>query len=715
MGAETRKINRSLMIGWTIIALVLFVSYIGEYLKGVRTGTYVVVFLICTIIPCLYCIYRYRRWPDSDKLKIYIVAGYFIMYLFSMITGSTNMVFSYILPMLSLLVLYHQPKLIMWTGIASVIVNLYFIASRFLSGELGIVNSKDAEIQIALILLCFGGSYAATLIYDEITKQNINFMVELEEKNRQNQQMTFQTIMTIVNTIDAKDQYTKGHSQRVSEYSVAIAKELGMAEEELEKIRYIALLHDIGKIGVPDNILNKQGKLTNEEFALMKMHTVVGGEILKDIKTVEGLDVGAKYHHERYDGRGYPDGLKGEDIPYIARIICVADAYDAMTSNRVYRKRLSTEDVEKEIERCIGSQFDPDIGAVFLKLLREKRIDDISPDHYVETKGTNPNMANQLLQKVLESTGGFVDASNELDLLTSIYNKKRGEELLDVYLSNSDGCLIVIDVNTLHNINEQYGVVRGDLYLKTTVHLLNTVFDDKILYRNDGDEFICFLCGVMDLTKLEKMVSEFFQKLEKAKAEDKVLDELTFSVGAAFSGISRHDREELYSCAIRALAAAKKKGGNSFCEFQSLYVDKTQNLSKIDLENLIMGIRGQNEYSNTFREIYPEFVRTIGYIKKVSERNEHKMHLVLFTVLAADEGNASLTQKAEVMGIMHRAVALSLRSNDVTTQFSSSQWIVIFMDLDQEETETLINNIVSSFYKMNTCKSYSVSYDIAEL
>ena len=146
MGTEIRKINKSLMIGWSIIAAVLFVSYIGEYLKGVRTGIYVLEFLVCTILPCIFCIFQYRKKPDSGRLKLYIVVGYFVMYLFSMITGSTNMVFSYILPLLSLLILYHQPKLILYTGIASMAVNIYFVAMQFANGEINVQTSKEAEI-----------------------------------------------------------------------------------------------------------------------------------------------------------------------------------------------------------------------------------------------------------------------------------------------------------------------------------------------------------------------------------------------------------------------------------------------------------------------------------------------------------------------------------------------------------------------------------------
>ena len=163
---------------------------------------------------------------------------------------------------------------------------------------------------------------------------------------------------------------TNGHSTRVARYSRLIAEKMGYEGEELDRIYYIALLHDCGKIGIPDNILSKPDKLTDEEFQIIKSHTVQGGEILDRFKSLEGVNEGALYHHERYDGKGYPKGLAGEEIPLIARIICVADSFDTMNSNRVYRKKLTKECIISEIEQNKGRQFDPEIADIMLKLLR---------------------------------------------------------------------------------------------------------------------------------------------------------------------------------------------------------------------------------------------------------------------------------------------------------------------------------------------------------
>jgi len=188
-------------------------------------------------------------------------------------------------------------------------------------------------------------------------------------------EMGNETIMAIARTVDAKDIMTSQHSQRVSEYSVLIAKKYGFSEEEVDNLRNAALLHDIGKIGIPDAILNKPDKLTDEEYEKMKMHATLGADILKDFTLVEHAAEGAKYHHERYDGSGYPDGLKGDDIPLYGRIIAIADAFDAMTANRVYRKRLSFEQVMSELENGRGTQFDPELLDLFLGLLDEGDID----------------------------------------------------------------------------------------------------------------------------------------------------------------------------------------------------------------------------------------------------------------------------------------------------------------------------------------------------
>ena len=371
---EERFVNHYLIIGWTAINMILFIAYLLELVKGTRSALYFIVFSAIIWIPELVIFIIYKKKPHTNRLKYYIVIGYLVMYSFVMITGNTLLVFTYILPMLSFLILYHNKKLILYMGIAALVLNLVFIAIWYFRGDISIHNSRDYEIQVALLALCFGGCYVAARVYDNINSRNHRFIKKLNDNSILIQEVTLQSITAIANTIDAKDEYTKGHSQRVAEYTYAIARELGLSEKEAADIRYVALLHDIGKIAIPDSILNKAGRLTNDEFAIMKSHSEEGAKILKDIQLLPELDVGAKYHHERYDGTGYPSGLKGDEIPFTARIICVADSYDAMSSNRVYRPRLSDDDILKELERCMGTQFDPEVTAAFIHLLKEGKV-----------------------------------------------------------------------------------------------------------------------------------------------------------------------------------------------------------------------------------------------------------------------------------------------------------------------------------------------------
>ena len=191
------------------------------------------------------------------------------------------------------------------------------------------------------------------------------------QRHERDNEIINESIETFTGFIDAKDPYTNGHSKRVARYTRMIAERMGYEGEELDRIYYTALLHDCGKIGVPDNILGKPGKLTDDEFRIIKSHTVIGGDILRSFKSLENVGEGALYHHERYDGTGYPEGRAGEAIPLIARMICVADSFDAMNSNRVYRHKLTRELILREIETNKGLQFDPQIADVMLKLLRD--------------------------------------------------------------------------------------------------------------------------------------------------------------------------------------------------------------------------------------------------------------------------------------------------------------------------------------------------------
>ena len=205
----------------------------------------------------------------------------------------------------------------------------------------------------------------------ELTRLQNHLMQEVSRKTHENNMMFFQIVRAMTEAIDAKDSYTKGHSGRVAEYAEMIAKRCGYTEEQLNNLYMMSLVHDVGKIGIPDAVIRKTGRLTSEEYETIKTHPELGAKILGTIQGMPSLATGARWHHERYDGTGYPDGLAGDQIPEEARIIAVADAYDAMTSRRSYREALSQDAVREQIEQGRGSQFDPRFADVMLKLMEE--------------------------------------------------------------------------------------------------------------------------------------------------------------------------------------------------------------------------------------------------------------------------------------------------------------------------------------------------------
>ena len=207
----------------------------------------------------------------------------------------------------------------------------------------------------------------------ELNRLHADMAGEIRAKTEKLSRAYLQIVEALAASVDAKDRYTHGHSSRVAAYSRELARRAGYSLAEQDQIFMMGLLHDVGKIGVPDAIINKTARLTDEEFAVIKTHPGVGAEILKKITDLPELMLGARWHHERYDGRGYPDALAGTDIPEVARIITVADTYDAMTSNRSYRGALPQETVRAEIARCRGSQFDPRFADLMLDMIDEDR------------------------------------------------------------------------------------------------------------------------------------------------------------------------------------------------------------------------------------------------------------------------------------------------------------------------------------------------------
>ncbi|MGN0376131.1 MAG: HD-GYP domain-containing protein [Suilimivivens sp.] len=268
-------------------------------------------------------------------------------------------------------ILYEDSKLSIFTLIISLLGELLAVMARAFDDGYNKDIGPEAAIAFSLLLCVF---VFARMINSTLRKRRDavkEAVIAAEKANASAEKMilSMKMLETLAGTLDAKDKYTNGHSMRVAFYATRLAEALGWDKGQISMLRYEALLHDIGKIGVPDAILNKPSRLSEMEFGLIKSHTIVGSDILKNMVAVPGASQVARYHHERFDGKGYPSGRSGLDIPVNARIVCIADAYDAMSSDRIYRKALSQEKIREELINGRGSQFDPELLDKFVEMM----------------------------------------------------------------------------------------------------------------------------------------------------------------------------------------------------------------------------------------------------------------------------------------------------------------------------------------------------------
>ena len=532
----------------------------------------------------------------------------------------------------------------------------------------------------------------------------------LDEKTREMGLLTIQAITTVANTIDAKDDYTKGHSLRVARYSEALARKIGWSEEEIQNIHYIALLHDIGKIGVPDSVLNKPFKLTNVEFELIKNHATMGAEILKDINMVPNVSVGAKYHHEKYDGTGYPNGLKGEEIPEVARIIGIVDSYDAMTSNRVYRRKLQDEMVKNELLKGRGTQFDPYLVDQFMELLEEGEIQRNIPEEETVMPVFNSDKIYDGVTK--EETG----LNSKLDYLTGLLGREQGEKEITESLRGGSGCFIMMDLDNFKQVNETYGHLAGDYVLKLISDMLKEVSEQDIVCRMGGDEFLYYVEGISRQKDAADKAEQILTIFKEKKKEADILKNITFSMGISLFGIDGGDFNELLRKADKALYHAKQSGSkDSYLFYQSTSMAKTLEQSKADLNRLVDMVEHRESYQGAFQIDYEEFGRVYDFVLHFSQRNKQEVQLILFTLFSADGSDIRLDQMEQAMQCMEQAIVKSLRGVDVGTRYSSSQFLVVLLGAEKSDLRIITDRIVQNYFKLYGKRDITLSYDVANL
>ena len=387
----------------------------------------------------------------ATRLSNYLVDGQF-----TLTTVNDN-------PILALSLYFVIPRCLIYIGIVVVCEGIFKIISE------GMNKAKHA--------------YRMESFQEELKTKVDEQTVELREKNKKIQEAYWQTVTALSEAVDAKDRYTSGHSKRVAEYARTIAKKMGKSKKEQERIYRAGLLHDVGKIGVPVDIINKPGRLTDGEFDLIKIHPITGYHILREISEYSDVAIAAKYHHERYDGKGYPNGLVGDNIPETARILGVADAYDAMTSNRSYRKGLPQEIVRAEIEKGKGKQFDPEIADIMLQMIDEDteyKMQQIDREDYQilvigEDKECNDRI-NEILQeeKIFEV---FIVKEIE-EIIDKLEHGSIDLIILDVHTNNGKGWEILRKIKGIYRIPTV--LMSDDTNLRSTNEFKESGCDDYI-------------------------------------------------------------------------------------------------------------------------------------------------------------------------------------------------------------------------------------------
>lgn len=569
-------------------------------------------------------------------------------------------------------------------------VSVYFVAT--ISGIF---------IGIGMIILLF------TNIIRTIQKIHIieekRHQTELEIEKKENKKITLQMMESLSTTIEAKDEYTRGHSRRVAQYAALIAKNMGWTNEEIQSLKNCAYLHDIGKIGIPDQILNKPGKLTNEEFNLIKQHTIIGQDIVKDVTIIPHLNEVTRSHHEHYDGSGYPDGLKGNEIPIQARIIAIADSYDAMNSRRIYRNALSFEQIKEQIKQKSGTQFDPEIAEIFLKLMDNKSLLNLE----LENTQSHENTIDKFISDVV-STIQDQEGTKNYDYLTGLPLRNVGQKMIASSMQKTNGCLIFLDMDNLKKINDVYGHKAGDRALKSLGKLLLDIPLDKITCRMGGDEFLLFLPNVSS-EQAENTISILIKQFKESIEKDSETHFAALSAGMLMT--TKNDNfEDACSKADKALYYVKQNGKNNYSFYNQIQHKNTSN-NTADLKLIAKSLQTSGSYTGALSLDFREFTRQYEYIHQLMVRNQWNCYLIMVTIETVQDTLPYIEEIEEALTHMGEAIHKNIRKVDVCTRYSAMQYLIILSQPTEAEIPNIMTRIFMQYYKLQDNQNFTPTYE----
>ena len=584
------------------------------------------------------------------------------------------------------------------TAILIEVVSSYFVVSLS-----GVFVGTGLLILLFVNIICT----LKRVHYMEIQRQQ----EELEKRRRQMEKMSLRMIRTLSTTMEAKNEYSKGHSYRVAQYAGMIAREMGWSSSEIRHLKNAAYVHDVGRIGIPDSILNKPSKLTEEEYAMIKAHTVIGADVLKDITVIEHAAEVARSHHERYDGKGYPDGLKGEEILIQARIVAVADRYDAMSTRRIYRKALSQEQILEKLKDNRGTQFDPVIVDVFVHLMEtgkakieeeeaEEREDDITELE----RGTE-----KFISEVMATMKSQGDEEN-YDYLTGLPIRSRGETLIAQIMQEKSGCLAFVDMDNLKRINDIYGHKAGDRALKLLGKLLSAVDKDAVACRFGGDEFILFLPD-MEKDQVTQKMEKLFETFRNSKEEDVEIRCASLSAGLCMTEPG-DSFENSYMNADKTLYYVKQNGKDRFFFYRQMSEERRkESTTGRDLQKVAAALQESGSYSGALEIDFRGFARLYEYMNSLSDRYKHSCYLVMVTMDTVWNQTLYMEQIEEALDCMEQAIRYAIRKVDICTRYSAMQYLIILFEPQESQISKVMERIFWQYYQLYEKGDFKPDYE----
>ncbi|MCR5684197.1 MAG: diguanylate cyclase [Lachnospiraceae bacterium] len=552
----------------------------------------------------------------------------------------------------------------------------------------------------------------------ELLELQRNLEGQLIEKTKQIARISLKSMMMIANTVDKKDPLAAQHSTNVAWFAVEIAKRMGWEGDDLYNLQNLALIHDIGNIGVPDTIIRKNGPLTDSEYDTLKKHTAYGKNILQDMTVIRKAAEVAETHHERFDGSGYPNGLAGDQIPIESRIIAVADAFDSMTSDRAFRKKLGKEEILRQFEEGRGTQFDPAMADIAISLVRENKLE--HSEQELERESDIALESSRLLQKVLSEYTREIKAEAARDPLTGLWNRSYAIDVINDYFRDKrhSGCFFMIDMDGFKGINDTYGHIVGDNCIVKLARLLKSVIrEDDVICRIGGDEFIIFFAGTNSRSFASSKAEEIILGLENDPLLENAEIKPSVSIGISLTPTDGNDFDTLYNKADKALYYVKNNGKHNYhfySEDTASTRPGTRKGTNIDIAYLRRFLQEQDTNPGAYQVEYESFKKIYRFLVRTQKRTG-KPVLILLITLCGDDGNLPDTDKLEkAFTRLKKAVSSAIRSNDIGTTYSSSQYIALLVDSTPENGYIVAERIRKSFEEGGPL-DVRMEYDIDEI